>query len=292
MTDVNSFVNRIRWIAPELQITSTRMNNEGLSNDVILVNEQFVFRFPKNERGRQQLAKEAEILRLLRRYITLQTPEPLYQHPDLLGYRLIPGEPLRRDVLMKLETYERQKIADQLAEFLLQMHAIPFAQVAPESAKADCLMDYENWKSHYERIRKTVFPLLQEYQRQWASQLYETQLADKKNFEYQQILVHTDLTPYHILFDPENKRLSGIIDFGCAGVGDPALDVGLLIYFYGQSFVNLLYKKYPAIQTHLDRARFYASAMELRWLLTGLERDDPMWFAVHIGSARDIGDIY
>jgi len=101
-------------------------------------------------------------------------------------------------------------------------------------------------------------------------------------------MVDTDIPPYHIMFDAKCKRINGIIDFGCAGLGDPAIDLGVLIYHYGESFTDRLYEIYPEAETYLQRARFYAGAHELRWILAGIERTNVWWFAVHAGSAKDI----
>jgi aminoglycoside 2''-phosphotransferase len=101
-------------------------------------------------------------------------------------------------------------------------------------------------------------------------------------------MVDTDIPPYHIMYDRRRRRISGIIDFGCAGLGDPAIDFGVIIYNYGESFMDRLYGVYPEAETYLKRARFYAGAHEVRWLLTGIERNDPWWFAVHVGGAKDV----
>jgi aminoglycoside 2''-phosphotransferase len=101
-------------------------------------------------------------------------------------------------------------------------------------------------------------------------------------------MVDTNIAHYHILYGGRGRRLSGIIDFGCAGLGDPAIDFGLIIYNYGESFLDRLYGAYPEAETYLKRARFYAGAHEVRWLLTGIERNDPWWFAVHDGGAKDV----
>ena len=112
---------------------------------------------------------------------------------------------------------------------------------------------------------------------------FESHLADRSNFEYELKMIDTDIPPYHIMFDKQRKRINGIIDFGCAGLGDPAIDFGVIIYNYGESFMRRFYEVYPEAESYLKRARFYAGAQEVRWLLTGIERNDPMWFAVHVG---------
>jgi aminoglycoside 2''-phosphotransferase len=289
MNELASYETRIREIVPEVPINSVSLNRDGLLNDIVIVNNELVFRFPKVEYGFKHLKDEAEILRLLQNYITLKTPSPLYESYDCLAYRMISGETLRRDMLMKLPESEQQAVADQLAEFLRELHGVPVNQIADfEMPMADALMKYEGWVKAYERIREKVFPLLLPHLREWVTEHFESHLADRSNFEYELKMVDTDIPPYHILFDRERKRINGIIDFGCAGLGDPAIDFGVLSYNYGETFVNRLYQVYPEAETYLKRARFYAGAHEVRWLLTGIEKNDAWWFAVHVGSAKDI----
>jgi len=285
MNELASYTERIRQIAPDLAINSLSINGEGLLNDVVVVNGELIFRFPKHEYGLKHLKEEARILRLLQNYITLQIPSPLYETDDCLAYRMIPGETLRRDMLLKLSPSDQQRVADQLAQFFKELHGVPVHEDLP---MADALMKYDGWTNAYERIRQKVFPLLLPHVRDWLTEHFDSHLADRSNFEYELKLVDTDIPPYHVLYDNERKCINGIIDFGCAGLGDPAIDFGVIIYNYGESFMERLYAGYPQAETYLKRARFYAGAHEVRWLLTGLERNDPMWFAVHVGSAKDV----
>lgn len=289
MNELASYEERIREIAPELVIETIRLNREGLLNNIVIINDQLVFRFAKRDFGFKNLQEEASLLRLLRNYITLQIPEPFYATDDVLAYRLIPGEALRRDLLMKLTERDQQTIADQLAQFFKQLHGVPVSEIADfKIPMADALMKYEGWVKVYQRIQEKVFPLLQPHQREWATVCFESHLADKSNFEYELKMVDTDIPPYHIMFDSQKKRINGVIDFGCAGLGDPAIDFGVVIYHFGESFMDRLYKIYPETESYLKRARFYARAHELRWVLTGIDRNEIWWFAVHIGNAKDM----
>jgi aminoglycoside 2''-phosphotransferase len=289
MNNLATYEKRIREIAPEVAITSIKLNNEGLMNDIVIVNDEIVFRFPKHEYSFKHLKDEARILRLLKDHITLEIPAPLYESDDLLAYRLIHGETLRRDMWMRLPEDKQQVLANQLAQFFRELHSLPVNEISDfEMPMADALMNYEGWLNVYRRIREKVFPLLLPHVREWATEHFEAQLADKSNFEYELKMVDTDIPPYHILFDKESQRIKGIIDFGCAGLGDPAIDFGIILYHYGESFLNRFYQVYPEAEAYLKRARFYAGAQEVRWLLTGIERNDAWWFAVHVGSAKDM----
>jgi aminoglycoside 2''-phosphotransferase len=289
MKELSDFSERIRQIAPDVVVNSLSLNQEGLLNDVVIVNDELIFRFPKHEFAFTRLKDEARILRLLQKYVTLEIPSPLYEANDCLVYRMIPGETLRRDVLMKLPHSDQQAIANQLAQFLKQLHGVPNDELQRfQIPMADALMKYEGWVNVYERIRDKVFPLLLPHVREWATEHFESYLSDRSNFEYELKLVDTDLPPYHIMYDKQHQHINGIIDFGCAGLGDPAIDFGIIIYNYGESFLEKLYNRYPEAETYLKRARFYAGAHELRWLLTGIERQEKFWFAVHVGSAKDL----
>ena len=288
MKELSAYQERIRQLAPEVAVNCISVNREGLLNDVVIVNGELIFRFPKHEYGFRHLKDEARILRLLRNYVTLETPSPLYEADDCLAYRMIPGETLRRDMLMKLPDSDRQAIADQLAQFLKELHNVPINIAGFEIPMADALMKYEGWVRAYERIREKVFPLLMPHVREWVTEHFETHLADRSNFEFESRMVDTDIPPYHIMYDGRRRRVGGIIDFGCAGLGDPAVDFGVIVYNYGESFMDRFYGVYPEAETYLKRARFYAGAQEVRWLLTGIERNDPWWFAVHVGGAKDV----
>lgn len=289
MNELESYEKRIREICPELALENVTLNRTGLLNDIVIVNDELVFRFVKRDFGYKDPQDEANLLGFLNKYITLPIPTPFYQSPDALAYRLIHGETLRRDILMRLSEDDQQAVADQLAQFLKELHGVPINEVSGfELPKADALMKYDGWIEVYGRIQEKVFPFLMPHVREWATEHFESHLSERSNFEYKLKMVDTDIPPYHIIFDRKKKRISGIIDFGCAGLGDPAVDFGVIIYNYGESFMNRFYKVYAEAETYLKRARFYAGANEVRWLLTGIERNNIWWFAVHVGSAKDI----
>src|SRR5215470_17946014 len=122
MSELDLYLNRIREIRPDLTIEHSSLNREGLLNDVVIVNGAFVFRFAKRDYGFKDLKEEAEVLRLLRKHLTLPIPVPFYEDHEVMAYPLIPGETLRRDLLMKLAETDQQAIADQLAQFFKELH--------------------------------------------------------------------------------------------------------------------------------------------------------------------------
>ncbi len=77
------------------------------------------------------------------------------------------------------------------------------------------------------------------------------------------------------------------MDFGTAGIGDPAGDFACIIYNYGESFLKRMARFYPEIEEALDRARFWAGTLELEWILGGAQAKRLPYFLTHIGSAKD-----
>jgi aminoglycoside 2''-phosphotransferase len=123
----------------------------------------------------------------------------------------------------------------------------------------------------------------------WVHHQFEPLLRDRAWIEsYQPALVHADLAQYHILHDRETGTISGVIDFGVGGLGDPAIDYSNIINVYGESFLQRMAQFDPQIDATLDRARFLAGTMELQWLLGGVRSKDFSWFTVHIDRARDV----
>jgi aminoglycoside 2''-phosphotransferase len=289
MSELETYEKRIREICPEFALENVSLNSTGLLNDVVIVNDELVFRFVKRDFGYKDPQEEANLLHFLGKHITLPIPMPFYQSPEALAYRLIHGTTLRRDVLMRLPEDDQQAVADQLARFFKQLHNVPVSEVSDfELPKANAQMNYDGWTKAYGRIREKVFPFLMPHTREWTAEHFESYLAERSNFEFELKMIHGDIPPYHIIFDGQKKRISGIIDFGSAGLGDPAIDFGSIVYHYGESLMNRFYKVYAEAETYLKRARFYAGEKEIRWLLTGIERNDVRWFAIHVGSAKDV----
>jgi aminoglycoside 2''-phosphotransferase len=284
-----SYRKRIGEILPGVTIETIEVNTDGLMNDAAIVNSEFVFRFPKHEYAFKHIETEARLLGFLRDKITLAIPAPFYSGPDALAYRMIEGETLRRDILLKLPEADQQSVADQLAQFFAELHGIEVSKAGFEIPPADSLVKYEGWVDAYERIREKVFPMLMPHVREFTREHFENFLNDPHNFDFVPKMVDTDIPPYHILFGRGERKINGIIDFGCAGVGDPAADFGVIIYNYGEGFFRRIQCVYPAAEQYLERARFYAGAMEVRWILTGIELKNNWWFAAHTSGAKDFG---
>jgi len=57
--------NRIREILPDVEIRSIKVHQEGLVNDVVIVNDAWVIRFTKTEFARELMDTEYQLLKFL-----------------------------------------------------------------------------------------------------------------------------------------------------------------------------------------------------------------------------------
>jgi hypothetical protein len=65
MEQLPAYLDRIQECFPNLTISDVRSNGDGLVNDIVIVNDELVFRFPKSDRARTMLAHEASLLDLV-----------------------------------------------------------------------------------------------------------------------------------------------------------------------------------------------------------------------------------
>jgi aminoglycoside 2''-phosphotransferase len=283
------YLDRILALYPELIFSSVYADADGLVNDVYIINNELVCRFPKDEEAQASLIVEADILDLARKYLDMLVPLFEHREPDFVVYRMIQGEPLyRHDILGASQTVQN-RFAEQLATFLRQLHSLPIHELRryaiPHVTPAQKLAQFMHF---YTEIEQELFPFLMTMAKDWVKQLFEPVLSGKLSLTYTPALIHDDLAPYHILYDKTEQRVTGVIDFGTGSINDPASDFALLINAYGESILQLMIRYYPAIEEALERARFYAGTLELGWALTGIRTHDVTWLVCQIGRARDV----
>ncbi len=284
------YLDAIRAAYPEVRPGSVVCNTDGQNNDVLLVNGTLVFRFPKYEQALRRLRIEAAILSGIQDAVTLAVPAPIYLNLEgatvgeaFMGYRRIPGEPLWREVVAAIGDEEAlDRLAWQLGIFLRELNSVPVGTaIAIELTPAD---PYEEYADMYNRMQHKLFPRMRRDAQVWATRHFETFLCDRDNFAHTPVLRHGDFGTSNILFDAQAAVVTGIIDFGNSGLGDPASDPAGLLSQYGEAFVRRLSGAYPGLDACWDRIVFYQGTFALQEALFGIENNDPQ--ALASGLAR------
>ncbi len=293
MNPQENYLQVIQKMFPEQEWSDLKseFNGNGQYNDILVINTEFIFRFPKYPEALEQLKLEACLQRNIKNNLPLEIPYPLYENMErvqigtaFMGYRRILGEPLWRGTLEKLHHEPLlDKLAIQLGAFLKALHSIPITDI---HCKLPPLDTCEQTSEIYTRIQNRLFPYMRGDACLWATHHFETYLEVKKNFEYGPVLKHGDFGPSNILYDDQKQVITGIIDFGGSGIGDPAYDFAGLLSGYGETFLKRCAKAYPEVEDMLDRIRFYQGTFALLEALFGFENNDPQAFEDGIGKYR------
>lgn len=280
MSHLATYIEAIERTYPDFSVRSVEANPLGQNNDVLLVNNAFIFRFPKYAQGIDQLATEVAILKGIGKYVTLPIPQITFEQLAIptvgqvfVGYHLLPGEPLLRETYVGVQD-ERilESLAHQLARFLRELHQVPVERaITHQLSVCDT---YDEWSTIFARIREKCFPFMRADAQQWTIRSFETFLGDSAHFARTPVLKHGDFGTTNILFDRPRQVISGILDFGEAGLGDPAYDFAGLLSSYGEAFLQRCVTTYPEIEAFWNRIIFYQSTFALLEALFGIENQD------------------
>jgi aminoglycoside 2''-phosphotransferase len=283
------YLAKIRATYPDLALDHVQLNSDGMVNDVIVVNRALVCRFVRNQRDNGQLIGEAAILKVVNDLVDLPTPRLDHLDAGFASYPYIPGEPLSRSAIAKLSASGRSQVLDQLAVFHRQLHDISTDALAAANVPASPTQRTRaDWLDLYARVQHLLFSHLWAHQRTWVEELFEPILLGQLDLTYSPTLIHGDLAIYHVFHDPDRETLTGVIDFGVAGLGDPACDIAIQLINYGDHVVQRMTDDNPDWLPIIDRARFLAATLELQWATTGIEQNDASLLLAHIGGNREI----
>lgn len=272
------YLARVRATYPELASSSARVvETESQFNDVLVVNEEIVLRFPRNKVAASALTREVAVLRGFQGRLPLPVPSPTLMGYDAatgaiewMGYSLLPGEPLWGEELDALDKADQRQIALQLAGFLHALHTLPPTEVAPELHARD---EGQFWAGLFAAFRDELYSYMRPEARGEVDALGDAILADLDGTTTTPVVIHGDFGGGNILYDPATRRLTGVIDFGGGALGDPAVDIAALSC-YGDPFLTIGVPVYPGIATLLPRARLYRTTFTLQQALWALRDGD------------------
>lgn len=250
------YLDLIQHNFPQVAIESAHPITRGWDSFVLDVNDDLIFRFPLRDDVIAYLEKEMGLLPVLEP--VLATPIPHFDyigHGDdsypftFVGYRKLVGTPLEDE---NIASEQLLHLAPALGTFLSELHSFPAARAIQAGVEDHTP---EQWRERYQErfvdLQKRVFPLLDMELRTKSARLWEDFLDNRAIFAFQPVLIHCDLACEHIFCDPERGVLTGVIDWGDATIGDPALDFVGLHQRDGRAFTERVLADY---QGKVDRA--------------------------------------
>ncbi len=239
--------------APLLEI------DEGWDYKVLIVDGTWVVRWPRHRLALEEIEQEVELLPVLGPLLPVEVPrfEYVSREPWLVAYRLIRGEPL-----------ENEDSAGVRA-FLDALHAVDLGAVP--ARRPDWL---ETYREQADEFRRLVLPLLDPDERARGEAL----LAEVETLTgFRPAVTHSDVAANHLLV--REGTLVGVIDWGDARIGDPALD-----------YAWLLHGPFPDwdVEDELRRrAHFYYRLAPWFDVHYGAFTDRPQWVRTGLAGIRE-----
>ena len=188
----------------------------GTVNAIFRLGQDMVVRLPRIHWWADDLDREMEVLPKLAGQVRLLIPEPLGRGSPGRGYpfawavyRWIPGQPWTDDLIQ-----DKAQAARDLAAFVASLRAVD--PTGPPSRRGQPLSMQDR------QTRDAIAAFGDELDAATVTALWD-EASGLPPWEGTPMWLHGDLMPTNILLD--QGRIVAVLDFGLAGVGDPAADM-------------------------------------------------------------------
>jgi aminoglycoside phosphotransferase (APT) family kinase protein len=193
----------------DLQLERVRF--EGTDNAIFRLGEEMAVRLPRTEEKGNAPARELETLRRLGPHLPLATPKPIVLGRPGRGYPCpwaihswVPGETAGGEV---------SGAGPPLAEFIGALQAVDTTE-APSALRGRPLTSSDAFVQRLLGCRSR-------FDLDAALALWEEAVAAPR-WDLPPVWLHSDLDARNLVL--QQGRLTGVLDFGSAGIGDPAFD--------------------------------------------------------------------
>jgi aminoglycoside phosphotransferase (APT) family kinase protein len=193
------------------------VRSTGTVNAIYRLGDELYVRLPRMPEWERDLEREWEWLPRLVPHLSLRVPEPVAKgdpagsYPHIWAiYRWIDGAPYSDELVS-----DERAAAEALARFVLELRAIDPAAGAPRGGRKPLRELDAVTREAIEAARGVI-------DSDAASAAWERALEAPPHAGAR-VWIHTDLLRPNLLVD--GGRLHAVVDFGGAGLGDPAADV-------------------------------------------------------------------
>lgn len=253
-----NLIKKINENFSEIIIKKPKLISEWYDNDVLDVNGEYIFRFTKKW---VNFKTEVVFLNELSWMVKLDIPTPIYVAPDysFTWYHRIWWYQFSNDIIANLTTENRQKIAYQIAEFLVTLHRFndncKIKMNPPIYHRAK-----NNWKRIPELIKDEVDLKVLEFYSNLSNEW-----QNYNGIEENIWLLHNDLYSRNIFINSNFDSITGIIDFSDMTVGDINLEF-MSMYFENKEFTTVIinhYQTISSIKLDIPRIELFAKTFAL-----------------------------
>ena len=193
-----------------------RLSHQGSDNILFKLGDDMVVRLPRTKTSTENLSKEAQFLPLIGKGVSLGVPAPLFRgkpSEDYPGHWLImgwlPGQMLQENVL------DTTKAAQALGNFIVELRQVSTLG-APAADRGHCLSFRD------EQTLAAIEGLGLDFDKKRLREHWR-RLSATPSWSGRPLWVHGDIHRGNVL--TKGDEISAIVDFGMAGIGDPACDL-------------------------------------------------------------------
>lgn len=212
--DITLYRDAVLRAFPEIEGANFRPLTMGFHSLALDADDRLIFKFPKGPEAERALRREARILAAVRPHLSMPVPDlELIEDPMLFSrHTKIKGEHLLREHYEKLAPAARERLAEELARFFAEIHALD--PLLMRNAGATEILP---WRQAAE-IRAKALPLVPDELRALCASTIaasEELPADPLGTTYGFFDGHG----WNMAFDHEKQHLNGVYDFADSGFG-------------------------------------------------------------------------
>lgn len=253
-TDGQSVANLAARNGLVIDPSSLSLNEMGLDFRVgfatALDGQRWVLRVPRRPDVITRAKSEAAALAMLRRHVPFAVPDWQIFSEELIAYPILPGLPgLTFDPATYEVTWHFDKdsplFAESLGAAIAALHAVPRAAAIEAGMAPNTVAEVrQKLRNDLDRVNG-VFEIPAARWDDW-----QAWLADDSYWPLETAVVHGDLYAGHVMVEADG-RVTGMIDWTEARLGDPAIDLTGHIKGFGVDSLPGLVEAYRAAGGHV-----------------------------------------
>ncbi|MDP4011915.1 MAG: phosphotransferase [Candidatus Roizmanbacteria bacterium] len=251
---------------------------------IVAVIDAKAFRFPRRKEYECKFPTEVTFVQKFVARSPISIPDLILHKDENIGYfasyTFLPGVPFKSDIAKTFTQENKLIIARKLGQFLTAVHSFPIDEAKEIGIQEENVL--QSWTDHFQNIKKMVFPHLNLKQQDWTTRIFASFLQLIKEHPVQTVVTHSDIAPEHIIVNPDEQTLSGVIDFGDINITDPTYDFTFLNK-YGKDFLEEAYGAYtlPRDPYFEKRRQFYEDRLVVTNMEHSVKVGEQYWIERH-----------
>jgi hypothetical protein len=268
--DIGMYAEMFKENYPEIKITEFALVKEGGLYDTFEINRSIIVKFPKIRKNNQHFIKEIDLLARLKEELQIAIPVLNFNNkPDssyrFLGYKRINGVAFDIDGDEK-SLSENLKILSDFFEDL--------SLIEPPQSESHRIIS--NWKKYYlhliEGIITKAYSHIPQNYKEDVERIINSNHSMFIHSDFNPMLIHSDLKSEHLICNPSDNIIFGVIDWGDATFGDISFEYARFLTEFGFNFYHRLIQKSTIDLSNTDfkKIAFYSVLIPFNSILNGI----------------------